>query len=59
VLRATRQQLESARVPVLGYVVNGEVSHGQVKPQANGSPAPREHGLRRAMDTGFELGSAS
>ena len=59
VLRATRQQLESARVPVLGYVVNGEVSRGQVKPQANGSPAPREHGLRRSMDTGFELGSAS
>jgi Mrp family chromosome partitioning ATPase len=59
VLRAIRQQLDSARVPVLGYVVNGEVSRGQVKRQDNGSSATREHDLRPTTDAGFEWGSAS
>jgi Mrp family chromosome partitioning ATPase len=42
VLRAARQRLDSAGVPMLGYVVNGAVAPDQVKPQDNGSyPARR------------------
>jgi Mrp family chromosome partitioning ATPase len=58
VLRAARQRLDSVGIPVLGYVVNGEVSGGQVKRQANGSSPAREHGLHPATDTGLEWGSA-
>jgi Mrp family chromosome partitioning ATPase len=59
VLRESRRLLDSAGVPVLGYVVNGEVLRSQVKRQGNGASATREHGLRRAMDAAFKWGSAS
>jgi Mrp family chromosome partitioning ATPase/capsular polysaccharide biosynthesis protein len=59
VLQESRRLLDSAGVPVLGYVVNGEVSHGQVKHQGNGASAAREHGRRRATDAAFKWGSAS
>jgi polysaccharide biosynthesis transport protein len=58
VLQEARRQLDSAGVHVLGYVVNGEMSRGQLKHQANGSSATREHGIRRAMDTALKWGSA-
>jgi Mrp family chromosome partitioning ATPase len=56
VLRATRQRLEFAGVPVLGYVVNGEAWRGQIKPQTNGtnrSSPSAEHELRPATDGGL------
>jgi Mrp family chromosome partitioning ATPase/capsular polysaccharide biosynthesis protein len=59
VLQETRRLLDSAGVPVLGYVVNGEVSRSQAKRQGNGASATREHGLRRAMDAVFKGDSAS
>jgi Mrp family chromosome partitioning ATPase len=59
VLQAARRQLDAAGIPVLGYVVNGEVSRGQVKHQGNGSSPVHEHGLRPATDAGIEWGSAS
>jgi capsular exopolysaccharide synthesis family protein len=53
VLRATRQQLEFAGVPVLGYVVNGEAWRDQIKHQTNGSSPSAEHHLRPATDGGL------
>jgi Mrp family chromosome partitioning ATPase len=59
VLQESRRLLDSVGVPVLGYVVNGEVSRGQVKHQGNGASAARQHGRRRTTDAAFTWGSAS
>jgi Mrp family chromosome partitioning ATPase len=53
VLGAAKQRLDLAGVPVLGYVVNGEASRGQVKRQTNGSSHSAEHDLRAATDGGI------
>jgi tyrosine-protein kinase len=50
VLRATRQRLDLIGVPVLGYVINGETSPGQVKPHVNGVFPFRRHGVRPTTD---------
>jgi capsular exopolysaccharide synthesis family protein len=52
VLRAARQRLDSAGVPMLGYVVNGAVAPDQVKLQDNGSYPARKSVLQPEQGTG-------
>jgi Mrp family chromosome partitioning ATPase len=52
VLRAARQRLDSAGVPMLGYVVNGAVAPDQVKLQDNGSYTARKSVLQPEQGTG-------
>jgi Mrp family chromosome partitioning ATPase len=57
VLRATRQRLHAAGIPLLGCVVNGEVFRGQLKRQTNGSFPAQENGRPPVRDVGVEWDS--